>query len=232
MVPYAIVAPDEEHAHTSAGVRALHVLAGELRARGHEARVGPLEDTANPGDWITVYPETVYGNPLHADKVVRWTMNVPGLLGGDKTYAPDECVWTWHESFYPGAPLLTVPTIERDLFYADDTPKTHDTAYYGKGKIRGVERVPLTRHMAEINRNRPPWPPTRENLADLLRSTRTLYTYDDCTALVGEALLCGCRVMLLPEGRELAEADTFGQMSEHHAARIDAFVAATQERWG
>ena len=221
MEPYSIVAPPYVYAQTSAGVRALYTLALELKARGQDVRI--VEQGVSAKSWrgIVVYSETVAGNPLGSANVVRWTLNKPGYLGGDATYGPAERVWTWSKAFYD-APLLTVETIDRGLFYTDDTMREFDTAYYGKALQRGVERVPLTRHMREIDRT--PWPARREDLADLLHRTRTLYTYDDCTALIDEASLCGCRVVLLPEGTDITRKVEVID----HAARIDAFVQATQ----
>jgi len=209
--------------HTSAGIRALYILRDELVARGCEATMVDYRVHKAVHGHIVVYPEVTHGNPLESDRVVRWTLNKPGHLGGDKEYPASEYVWTWSKDFYD-APLLTVDTVEHDIFYRDTTPKTQDCAYFGKGAHRGVARIPLTRHMPEINRNIPPWPPTRKDLGDLLRTTVTLYTYDDCTQIIDEAFLCGCKVVLLPENRQIIR---YGTVIDH-APRIDAFVEATQ----
>ncbi len=52
--------------------------------------------TGPAGDSIVLYPEVVSGNPLKAAKVVRWTLNSPGLLGGDAHYADDEMVFVFN----------------------------------------------------------------------------------------------------------------------------------------
>lgn len=44
------------------------------------------------------------------------------------------------------------------------------------------------------------WPATRPELAELLKQTRILYTYDNYTALTTEASRGGCKVLYLPPG--------------------------------
>lgn len=218
--------------HASAGIRALTILRDELEAHGHNAEVVQYDPTKRCYDHvIAVYPETIPGNPLEAKRVIRWCLNKPGFLGGDETYDPSEYVVTWSTD-YIEAPLLTVETMERHLFNADDLPpKTFDTAYYGKAGKDEVQRSYKTMHMPEINAT---WPPTREDTADLLRRTRTFWSYDHNTALMREALACGCEVIRMPQCVAMtqgdADPDAIGAMD--HASRLDALLIECDARWG
>lgn len=51
----------------------------------------------------------------------------------------------------------------------------------------------------------PGWPETREKLASLLRATKTLISYDDTSAIVPEALICGCEVKIVTAMGSLQE---------------------------
>ena len=217
--------------HNSAGVRALHRLVHELNVRGIAAYAAGGNPAWNePPPWrytgpsvepIVIYPEIVSGNPLNAGRVVRWVLNTPGYLGGDKAYSPNERVFTWSKKFVD-APLLTVDVTEHDLFNTDGvTRRDIDCFYVNKGPLRGAFKDAKTDGMTEITHD---FPPTREGLAALLKRTRTLYTYDDCTSLANEALDCGCEVMLLPEGTPVSRG-----AEEDHGAHIEAFIAATQD---
>jgi len=148
-----------------------------------------------PKDWIAVYPEVVSGNPWGAPRVVRWVLNNPGRLGGDKTYDPSESVWVFGEMINdPGVPperILRLPTIELDLYTDRHEPRSGALYYVGKGqKTRDLDAVELTDDMKRDGRN----------LADLLNRAEVLYTYDMATAMIDIARLCGCRVIIVPSG--------------------------------
>jgi hypothetical protein len=238
--PYVLAGANFERA--SAGTRACHRLVHELNQRGLRAyslgitnpdwdetrltREGSVLMCAVAGA-VAVYPEVLTGNPLKARRVARWVLNTPGYLAGDAAYDASELVFTWSKRFYDTDRVLTIAVIEPELFNADGLPaKTLDCFYVGKGHRRGAARVPLTDGMTEITSV---WPPTRPEVADLLRRTRTLYTYDDCTSLMGEALQCGCRVVLLPEEQELTLADVERDLPDlDHGAQLTRFVDETQ----
>ena len=241
--PYVVAAPDYRQA--SGGIKACHRLVHELNQRGMVAYV---LGAVNP-DWderritgrgyrilraesdpIVVYPEIVSGNPLDAAHVVRWVLNTPGYLGGDSEYPETELVFAWSRRFYDTDRILTVDVIEHELFNTKDLPpRTLDCYYMGKAGRRGVHKIARTDGMTEITSH---YPPTRRELAGLLRRTRTLYTYDDCTALAWEALLCGCRVILLPEEHEFTLDDVARDLPDtNFGPQLTRFIDETQSGW-
>jgi len=223
VTPYLL--PLIPYRHNSAGIRACHRLIHELNERGYPAYAEhgnpdwhELPATQCPPGAIVIYPEVVHGNPLRAERVVRWVLNTPGLLGGDKTYAPSEQVWTWSHRFTL-APILTVDIMEHELFFPVPGQRDGDCCYIGKGKGSPLAGMPCITH---------DWPPTRAEVASLLQRTEVLYTYDDCTSLTDEAIMCGAKVVLLPSGEELTSNLP---TAEQHEARLQAFIKATQARW-
>src|SRR3974377_2155541 len=81
---FLIAAPSFTHKH--GGVRALYRLCYHLNAAGYSAAMVPMGEhirvlpdwpvpvhTGPAADSIVVYAEIVCGNPLKAEKVVRWT---------------------------------------------------------------------------------------------------------------------------------------------------------------
>ena len=204
---YIIAAPGSS---ASAGVRMLHKLRDELRARGYEAGVFYWSGKGLHGDWtadlitqsvqdndVVVYPEIVWGNPLRFRNVARWVLNVPGHLGGPLSFSGDEMVFSWAPAFLTGYPYLTLDTVDHSLFYEDKSIEKDMicTFVYKGGKCRDIPEE------AGAKRITMQWPPTRKECADLLRRTKILYTFDGVTALIEEAQLCGAKVKIVtPDG--------------------------------
>ena len=210
----------------SAGTRVLHKLCHLLNQAGEKAFIYGEKTKTNPA-WntptipaarsrkliaagaIVVYPEVVSGNPLLAKTVVRYILNNPGLLGGDKTYAASEILFCYVKPLLqPGmAPdrVLFIPAAATRLFYNNNQKRDIEyLVYFGKHKkVRGYpEKFTIYRHK-----------PKTEVLADLLRRCKKLISYDNFTALTFEATLCGCPVVIIPDGsrkKEDLEENGFG----------------------
>lgn len=191
----------------SAGVRALYKLAAVLREHGQRVRLWSWGDTRQPGfdyaehitsqmreEDIVIYPETVKGNPLQIRNVVRWILFFPGRLGGESCYHPSEKVFTWSDEYYAGAPKLTVDIIDRKLFFDAGLPRTRDCTFVHKGGK--WKNLPELDGLTEITMQ---WPETREELAHLLQTTATLYSWDCHSSLLDEAYYCGAAVKIITE---------------------------------
>jgi hypothetical protein len=219
-----------DYRNSSAGVRACHRLVHELNERGYVAyscnKTNPdwneLPWENQTPEFIAIYPEIIYGNPLESSHVVRWVLNVPGKLGGDNCYDPREIVFAWDRKYLSEVPLLTVNIVERDLFFPNNIPGVHELCYLGKGHLRVSQESPITSQLIHITSN---WPSTRIELAELLRNAKTLYTYDDCSMIVCEAIACGCKVILMPEHIEFK---AYPVSVEECNERINNFIANTQ----
>jgi hypothetical protein len=203
-----------------AGMRVMHRLCHLLNVVGERAEV--TTDVVNPAwntptathfnaESIFIYPEVVHGNPCEARRVVRYVLNKPGVIGGDVRYGDQEMVWVYQKDFLAAAQeatsetlgeerILTLGVIEPEWFYHDRSiPKLYDCLYVGKGGATR-ERVHLQgeENMVRITRD---FPTTRALTGKLLQGCRTLYSYDTCSALNGEALICGATVVLIhPDG--------------------------------
>ena len=131
----------------SAGVRALYMLRSVLEEKGFDAKIfclseNPQNDLSvftnkitndNRKNDIVVYPEIVFGNPLVCRNVVRYVLNYPGYLGGDKKYRDRELLFSWSETYLKDVPLLRFDMIDRSLFYEDKTIKDTNACFVHKG---------------------------------------------------------------------------------------------------
>jgi len=192
---FIIFAPP--YRHNSAGIRALYLLRDYLVGYGEDALVMSFEERFPlvDGD-VVIYPEIVVGNPLGAKKVVRWVLCDLGRLGGDTDF-DDELVFAWDNTLmrdgYAG--ILEVPVVE-DFFFDDSRERVVNCYYVGKGKFRphGV-----LDGCVEITSS---YPESREALAELLQSTKVLYTFDDFSGLSTEAVECGACVKVIKKDIE------------------------------
>lgn len=222
MIVYYIYAP--KYVPTSAGICALYKLACDLRAAGQKAWIVTHADHTQdqlPQIYeelvlsyemaifhryarflpIVIYPETVHGNPLRAAAVVRYIMNVPGLLGGPSTYAETDCLYAFSETLADriGKPdwSLFIPLVDETKFTPGNKARVIDCVY--ASKYRYVHKSVPTGFPAgaiEISRDLHDSPDSIQ-LIELLRKARTVYLYEN-TAIAIEAALCGALVVFKP----------------------------------
>jgi hypothetical protein len=240
MVPQFIICSPDYHERSS-GIRALHRLCHLLNRSGYRAMmripktataVNPEWDTPLFRDWpapaesVVVYPEIVSGNPLQAQKVVRWALNYPGTLRGETAYDRDEMVFAWDARMLPrvsraagvtldASRVLAVPVIDPQHIYPDASVAKDVDAYlvYKGASVREQFTLPLEREMICID-------DTVANLRELgalLRRTRTLYSYDHATILFHEALICGC---------ELIQVHADGRMNDPRECDLQQFACS------
>lgn len=222
--PYYIVAAN--YVRTSAGIKSLHMLCHALNRRGERAyMILHPHYPASHGfhtDWltpvltsrviqsdfergltpITIYPETIPGNLFNAPLVVRYVMNYPGLLGGDIKYDPNEILLAYSKNLADsvgcGDSVLFIPASDTNIFTPEPRQKRSGTCFSAvKYKYyHGGELFPETRDSVEITRDLPDSPVSVE-IADIFRRSELFYCYEN-SALIIEALLCECPVVMLP----------------------------------
>lgn len=153
---------------------------------------------------MVLYPEIVIGNLLGAKRVVRWTLNYPGILGGALSYPPEEMTFVWDArmlervSVAAGESLdasrvLTVPVIDPEFIYPDPAvQKDIDSVFIHKGRrVRESFMLPNEHEMVCIDEHAR----TLRELGALLRRTRRLHSYDHATMIFHEALVSGCELI-------------------------------------
>jgi len=219
----------------SNGVKTLYFLSKELEKKGYNAYLYTNnQDNTNfkyidkitldmRENAIVIYPEIVVGNPLRFRNVVRYVLYYPGKNGGSPEYDKSELIFAHRKEFYPTKNLLFVPWLDSTLFYDNNSPKTQDCYFvYKSGKWK---EIPEFKDMTEITIT---YPKKRKDLANLLRTTETLYSYDSCSALLDEAQLCGCKVKIINEnGYEDYHSDYF-ELAKNAETQLDNFIEKTQ----
>lgn len=154
-------------------------------------------------DWVVVYPEIVFGNPLQAECVVRWFLHRPGFHTGNLFFGAGE----YHVDFnsfsrdfsYPGSRMASSPlnvlSIPFDCYNLDGAlplEQRKGTAYcIRKGK--GRELVHDTNDSVLID-GKP-----HAEVAKILKRVKTFISYDPYTAYSSFAVLCGAESVVIPE---------------------------------
>ena len=217
---YVIFAPD--YVSNSAGVKCLHALCADLNRLGYPSWITPAthtredlvdrlipqelaRDLLSKGHSSVVYPETVSGNPLGAGRVIRWVLNRPGLLGGDEVYDPEEKVFAYSAVYTPYiknrlAGMLYMPTIDQEIFFDPEEEERSLECYY-VGKSAFKEGLFDPTEVFEITRESP----AKKELGKLFRHSKVLYNFDNSTILTYEAIMCGCPVVIIPDGTQTWE---------------------------
>jgi hypothetical protein len=134
-------------------------------------------------------------------------LNRPGLLGGEEAYDQSEQVFYYCNAFLPYirnrvVGKLYMPTIDESLFFCEDgdqSKRSLECFYVGKSQWK--EGLIDRSRVFEITRDTPP----KKELGKLFRASRVLYCFDNSTILAYEAILCGCPVVIIPDGTQTRE---------------------------
>lgn len=220
--PYYISAPP--YVQSSAGIRVLHLLCHWLNRKGERAFVSPssyapklvnydlltplllpeiIDHHRDQGVMpIVVYPETEMGNRMNADCVVRYVLNTPGHLAGDKVFGTHDMVWAYSGHLQRQCVrcdgILHMPVVDQNMFRLDPgAQRTHDVFYAAKyQQVHHQEVFGLPEGAIEITRDLPD-SQTPSEIATLLQTAKTFYCFEN-SAMAIEAVLCGTPAVFMP----------------------------------
>lgn len=161
----------------------------------------PVASLRRPGEnAIVLYPEIVDGNPLGAENVARWLLNIPGFFTGEAAYGKDELFFKFDD--YCDDPRITGGKAERLFLF------TLNPCYvnFGGGErsgscylMRKGKGKPIVHDLEDSIRidGR-----AHEEVAGIFNRTRTFYSYDEATMYSQYAALCGCESVVIPSRYE------------------------------
>lgn len=160
-----------------------------------------LEDV---DDSIVVYPEIVEGNPLGAERVVRWLLNKPGVVFGSAAFGLDEVTFYFDEPFLPDTweadPMRKLKVIEWkwDVYTKTNYGHREGTCYM----VRKGDALPLTYHPDDAIQVDGL---SHRELAEVFNRCERFISYDHVTAYSLYAALCGCDSIVVPRDDVNAE---------------------------
>lgn len=201
--PYSLMSPP--FSPTSGGIRVMWGLYGWLLAKGQIAYMNAQYD--NP-DFIAIYPEIYWGNQAGANTVVRYILNKPGVMGtslqsgvftpGPTSFPSEDQIFVFSKLYdtfgVDDDYLMFLPILNLHLFKDQKRKRKNRCVFVGKGKdiplkeTEGLKRI--TRELAM----------DQGGLADYLNTCEIMYSFENPSAMVEIARLCGCRVVFIPKG--------------------------------
>lgn len=239
-----------QYTHRSAGVRALYRLCEMLNEVGVRTAIAPMHPfdaqpvqgipihTGSGEGCVAIYSEVTQGNPLRSPIVVRWAMNYPGLLGGDGKFEPEDIVFVYSDimrertaKIIDAAPekiaTLFVPVLDPKYIFRDDRV-TRDLSFvftsHGRA-LRAKYDMPNASGLRIIEDE----VTSMWHLGEFLRRCDTLYSYDHGSILLKEAIISGCKVLVMHEDGELRDPRTCG--CQYNADWGDGFEDNYKEKF-
>lgn len=160
-----------------------------------------FDDGEYGDDWIVVYPEITFGNPLRARNIVRWLLHNPGFHSGRIGYGPNEFHIRFSRDFqefhFPWCTLsenvLTVMSVNFDLYNTENVAENRSGSAYcvrkgaGKRAQHDLTNSILIDDMSQAE------------IAQVFKSVKTFYSYDTRTTYLHLAVLCGCDSVVIPD---------------------------------
>jgi O-antigen biosynthesis protein len=209
------------YSYMHSGVRCLHLLCHHLNRLGYRAYIGlhgrqvtnaSLNTPAGDLDLlerfrregladIVIYPEVTQGNPLDAQRVVRYLLNRPGFFTGVgvEGYGADDFFIHFADEFLPAglkSRKLRLPLVDQEVYRPPERPVARaGFAVYADRYQPDTASFPAWITNYDIVSRAAPRDP--QSLASLYQRSRALISGERTSAL-NEAIHCGCPVIVIP----------------------------------
>ncbi len=156
-------------------------------------------------DAVVVYPEIVAGNPLKADKVVRWLLYKPGAHLGNINFSPNDLFFYYLKEYdYPALNKfpdnqLCVTDYFSEIYQQTNFGSRHGSCFMvRKGKDRVHNAHPADAVQVDGLSHR--------ELAEVFNRCEYFFSYDLYTMYSTYASMCGCKSVVIPvEGMSIED---------------------------
>ena len=155
----------------------------------------------NWGDWIVIYPEVIFGNPLFGKNIVRWFLHHPGHLTSVISYGQNELYFRFHsgirhyESSLSRLSESELRIIHYPLELYNDPGFSWErvgTAYcIRKGKGKAIVHDLSDSILIDGK--------SHKEIAEIFKRVKRFISYDVYTTYSIFAVLCGCESVVIPD---------------------------------
>lgn len=160
-----------------------------------------IPSTMDWDDWIVIYFEQVFGNPLGAKNVVRWLLHTPGFHTGSVYYGPNELYIKFNNAVrdfsFPGSTVSQqeLKVIHYPLEYynqVDAKSERSGSAYCIRKGKRKIIQHDLSNSILIDGKS-------HKEVSEIFKRVKTFISYDSYTAYSLFAVLCGCESVVIPD---------------------------------
>ncbi|MEY8214547.1 MAG: WavQ [Colwellia sp.] len=152
-------------------------------------------------DWVVIYPEVVFGNPLNAKNVVRWLLHQPGYHEGNIYYGEDELYFKFNSAIMDfhfhnsvtSKNQLKVIHYPLEYYNMEGASVERAGTAYCLRKGRNKDIIHELGDSILIDGK------THAEVSEIFKRVKTFVSYDTYTAYSIFAVLCGCNSVVVPD---------------------------------
>jgi hypothetical protein len=158
-------------------------------------------------EWIVVYPEIIFGNPLYAKNVVRWLLHNPGFHNKDNStrggyfYGSGELyfrIGNWFKDFqHPGS--TTSPFFLQIFHYPFHLYNKNDVEVQRSGTAYCIRKGINKKISHDLTDSILIDGLKHEEISKIFKRVKTFISYDPHTTFSYFAALCGCDSIVIPD---------------------------------
>lgn len=165
----------------------------------------PLAKTQNlHGNVITIYPEIIDANPLYCKNIVRWFLYKPNFHSPKARYGTDELLFHYQDVFLEGwlkekeSSKFSIVCPMTDIYKQTNFGSRQGSCHI----IRKGKHKELNYHYRDSIKIDDL---SHAQMAKVFNQVEFCISYDMYTMLTRYAVLCGCKVIIVPEKGMTAE---------------------------
>jgi hypothetical protein len=153
------------------------------------------------GQYIVIYPEITFGNPLNAKNIVRWLLHNPGFHTNIIHFGTNEFYIKYHHGFdefthyksFSSKNILQIKHYPTELYNLQTTSQKRSGTDYCLRKGMGKKIVHDLSDSILIDGK------SHQEIAKIFKSVKCFISYDTNTAFSHLAVLCGCDSVVIPD---------------------------------
>lgn len=179
----------------------VRVIRGKGKSRfllNHNLNTPLAETQILHSNFIAIYPETVDANPLYCKNVVRWFLYKPNFLSPKARYNADELFFHYQDAFLDerlkskGSSKFAILHLMTDIYQQTNFGTRRGSCHIiRKGKYKRLNHH--NKDSITIDKL------THEQAARVFNQVEYCVSYDIHTMLTSYAVLCGCKVIIVPD---------------------------------
>lgn len=168
-------------------------------------------------DWIVVYSETIFGNPLCAKNIVRWFLHNPGHHTGSIYYGSNELYFRYHTGIkkYTSSFSSLSDTELNIIHYPTDLYNEINTSTQRVGTAYCIRKGKGKKIVHDLSESILIDGKSHEEISNIFKRVKQFISYDTYTAYSIFSVLCGCESIIIPD-ENISEEEWMPDVSDRY----------------